>query len=98
MEDRKTTTVNKIPILGDIPVLRLAFSRTQIDKTKTELLIFLTPHVAKEPEHLKGMSRDELNGTKLTPGAVEPGVFQEHMRGMQRGTTQPSTRDIRPPR
>jgi type II secretion system protein D len=95
MEDRKTETINKIPILGDIPVLRLAFSRTEITKTKTELLIFLTPHVAQQPETLKPMSQDELKGTKLTPRAVEPGVFDEHLRGMQRGNVpeaKPATR------
>ena len=33
-----------------------------------------------------------MKGTKLTPNAVEPGTFEEHMRGMQRGgaTTQPT--------
>jgi hypothetical protein len=57
-------------------------------------LIFLTPHVAAEPELLKNMSQDEMNGTKLTPNAVEPGAFQDHLRGMQRGaTTKPSAPD-----
>ena len=32
----------------------------ETDKTKTELLIFLTPHVAAEPELLKPMSQDEM--------------------------------------
>src|SRR5207248_1462879 len=92
MEDKKTQTVSKIPILGDIPGLGLLFQRNQYGKTKTELLIFLTPHVASKPEQLKGMSKDETNGTKLTPNAVAPGAFQEQMRGMQRGgTTEPST-------
>jgi hypothetical protein len=37
------------------------------------------------------MSQDEMDGTKLVPNAVEPGAFQEHMRGMIRGaTTAPS--------
>jgi hypothetical protein len=27
-----------------------------------------------------------LKGTKLTPNAVEPGAFQEHMEGLQRGS------------
>ena len=93
MQDQKTLTVNKIPILGDIPLIGFAFSRTQVSKTKTELLIFLTPHVAAYPEALEGMSQQETKGTRLTPNAVSPGVFQEHMRGMDRGQaphTQPS--------
>ena len=87
MQDQKTSTLQKVPILGDIPVIGTAFQRNQVTKTKTELLIFMTPHVALKPEALKPMSQDELKGTKLTPGAVEPGIFDDHIRGMQRGAT-----------
>ncbi|MDB5292206.1 MAG: putative type secretion system protein, partial [Phycisphaerales bacterium] len=59
------------------------------------LLIFLTPHVAQQPETLKGMARDEMDGTRLTPNAVEPGTFEEHMRGMNRGDV-PETRPAAP--
>jgi len=91
MQDQKTVTINKVPLLGDIPLLGYLFSRTQFDKSKTELLLFLTPHVASEPGMLKAMSDDEIKGTKLTPQAVSPGTFDEHMRGLQRGAvTQPS--------
>ncbi|HEX4795115.1 MAG TPA: secretin N-terminal domain-containing protein, partial [Humisphaera sp.] len=85
MEDRKTETISKIPLLGDIPGVGFLFRRTQTSKTKTELLIFLTPHVAQQPEILQKMSDDELRGTKLTPNAVEPGSFQNQMNGMHRG-------------
>ncbi|HET6251794.1 MAG TPA: secretin N-terminal domain-containing protein [Tepidisphaeraceae bacterium] len=87
MQDQKTSTVSKVPLLGDIPLLGELFRRTQVDKTKTELLIFLTPHVAQEPDSLGGMSGDELKGTHLTPGAVSPGMFDEHLRGMDRGAS-----------
>ena len=47
MQDQKTSSVNKIPLLGDIPLIgKLLFSYNTTSKTKTELLIFLTPHVA----------------------------------------------------
>jgi general secretion pathway protein D len=95
MEDRKTTAITKVPLLGDIPLIGAAFSRTQATKTKTELLIFLTPHVAARPESLQPMSEDEERGTKLTPKAVAPGVFEEHMEGMQRGRS-PETRPTGP--
>jgi general secretion pathway protein D len=93
MQDQKTQQVNKVPILGDIPLIgKILFSYNSTAKTKTELLIFLTPHVAAEPDALKPMSEDEIKGLKLTPGAVQPGLFQEHMKGLQRGsaTSQPS--------
>jgi len=92
MEDRTTQTLSKVPLLGDIPGLGLLFQHNVTSKSKTELLIFLTPHVASRPDMLSPMSQDELKGTKLTPNAVAPGVFDEHMRGMKRGeaTTRPS--------
>jgi general secretion pathway protein D len=94
MEDKKTQTVDKVPFLGDIPLVGNAFKRNRLVKTKTELLIFLTPHVAARPEQLKQMGEDEIDGTKLTPSSVYPGAFQEHMRGMQRGaTSQPAVKN-----
>jgi general secretion pathway protein D len=95
MEDRKTLAIDKVPLLGDIPLLGQLFSRTQATKTKTELLIFLTPHVAARPESLQPMSDDEAAGTKLTPKAVAPGTYQEHMEGMRRGQS-PETRPTGP--
>jgi general secretion pathway protein D len=94
MQDQKTEAVSKIPILGDIPFIgKLLFSYNTTEKTKTELLIFLTPHVAADPTILKPMANDEMHGLRLTPNAVEPGVFQEHLHGLERGrnSTNPST-------
>ncbi len=44
-KDEKKETVNKLPILGSIPILGLVFSQTQQETEKTELVIFLTPHI-----------------------------------------------------
>jgi general secretion pathway protein D len=91
MQDQKTEQINKIPILGDIPLLGAIFSYRSRDKKKTELLIFLTPHAVMEPGSLQGQSEDEVGELKLTPGAVQPGTIQQQMRGMARGsTTEPS--------
>src|SRR5205823_9191467 len=67
MQDRKESTINKVPIIGDVPFIGEAFRHTNDKTTKTELLIFLTPHVALQPDLLKGMSDSELRGTKLVP-------------------------------
>jgi general secretion pathway protein D len=92
MQDQKNSTIDKVPVLGDLPWVGQAFQHRNEVKTKTELLIFLTPHVARQPDLLKGMSDDELRNTKLVPGAVYPGAFDEHRRGLERGvapTTMP---------
>ena len=95
MEDRKTENIKRVPVLGHIPLLGWFFRRTVTETTKTELLIFLTPHVAKEANALEAMSKDELDGTKVVPGAVRPGAFDEHMKGMQRGANQLDGKDDR---
>jgi general secretion pathway protein D len=84
MEDRLTQTVQKVPLLGDIPVIRHLFRRTISNKSKTELLIFLTPHVAQAPEVLRDISDGERDNARVVPQAVEPGAFQDHMRSMER--------------
>jgi type IV pilus assembly protein PilQ len=40
-----TEDVNKVPLLGDIPVLGYLFKNTTRQSSKTELLVFLTPKI-----------------------------------------------------
>ena len=44
-EDQKT--YSQVPLLGDIPVLGAFFKRNQRSKTRTELLVFITPQIVK---------------------------------------------------
>ena len=59
METDKSQTDTKIPLLGDIPVLGNLFKRKQRSDTKTELLIFLTPHIVQNPTELAALSARE---------------------------------------
>jgi general secretion pathway protein D len=59
MRTDKASTVRKIPILGDIPFLGLAFKRTIKSEVKTELMIFLTPHIVRAPTQLAAMTEYE---------------------------------------
>ena len=46
ISDNKVVAKNKVPLLGDIPWLgNLLFSSTHTTVTRTELLIFMTPHI-----------------------------------------------------
>jgi type IV pilus assembly protein PilQ len=47
-EETITNTVEKVPVLGDIPFLGYLFKTTGRTSDKQELLIFLTPRVVKE--------------------------------------------------
>lgn len=45
IQDSETVNYNKIPILGDIPLLGQLFRNRSHDTSKSELIIFITPHV-----------------------------------------------------
>jgi general secretion pathway protein D len=59
MEDRLTETEKKVPLLGDIPILGMLFKRVEEVKSKTELLIFLTPTVASSDKELLAISEQK---------------------------------------
>ncbi|MDP1924216.1 MAG: type IV pilus secretin PilQ [Thiobacillus sp.] len=44
----ETSTVSKVPLLGDIPGLGWLFKTTTKENSKTELIIFLTPRILDE--------------------------------------------------
>ncbi|MBU2540445.1 MAG: hypothetical protein KJ593_00935 [Candidatus Omnitrophica bacterium] len=45
IKDEIIQTINKIPVLGDIPILGHLFKNTSDEVRKKELVIFLTPHI-----------------------------------------------------
>lgn len=55
--------VEKIPVLGDIPVLGGLFSSTTQRKVRRELMIFITPHVVYNQSELEELT--ELEKAKL---------------------------------
>jgi general secretion pathway protein D len=66
MANADADTVSKIPILGDIPLLGSLFRHKTTANSKTELIIFLTPHVIQSPSQLAMMSESE-KAHMLTP-------------------------------
>ena len=61
MRNDSGEVTTKIPILGDIPLLGNLFKHKVTSDAKTELLIFLTPHVIAAPSQLAMMSATEKN-------------------------------------
>jgi len=47
-EQTTRTTVDKVPFLGDVPLVGILFRRTIKQDDKTELLIFVTPKIVKD--------------------------------------------------
>lgn len=59
IQDSKAKNETKIPLLGDIPLLGNLFKRRQNSDAKTELIIFLTPHIVQNPTELAALSDRE---------------------------------------
>lgn len=83
IEDQIKDTVKKVPLLGDVPIAGALFKRTIRSKTKTELLIFLTPFVAKEPKLLTPISEAERARSNLGKDKETSDIFQRHMDAME---------------
>ena len=65
MQKQTSSTVNKVPLLGDIPFLGNAFKRTTKTDSKTELLIFLTPYIVEGTDKLDELTVDQVNRTDI---------------------------------
>lgn len=83
IKDQTTETISKVPLLGDIPVLGNLFKRTIIGNDKTELLIFLTPHVAQTAQALTPISERERARTNLLDDESVSDIFKKHMEAME---------------
>ncbi len=71
MQTTKGETVTKIPLLGDVPLLGNLFRRTQKSEAKTELIIFLTPHIVAEPRELAALSARQRERSDAAKGLTE---------------------------
>jgi general secretion pathway protein D len=59
MQEREEEGITKTPILGDIPVLGWLFKHKNVTKNKTNLLVFLSPHVVKESPELAEITKEK---------------------------------------
>ena len=65
MQKTDSTQVNKVPLLGDIPVVGNLFKRTTKTFEKNELVIFMTPYIVEGTDHLEETSIEDVNRTDI---------------------------------
>ncbi len=53
MRDAIQNKEDKVPVLGDIPILGALFRKTSKQKRKTNLLLILTPYIIRDPGDLR---------------------------------------------
>jgi len=79
MKKEDSSTLQKIPLLGDIPVLGAAFRRTVKSETRSELLIFLTPYIVENSATLTRLTVNEANRAELSRNCFSPGDIRNNL-------------------
>jgi pilus assembly protein CpaC len=82
LRDDIRSIVTKFPVLGDIPVLGVLFRSTSFQKSETELVIIVTPHLVKPVDMAKQ--------TLPTDAYVEPNDFEWYLLGSLEGRGEPT--------
>jgi general secretion pathway protein D len=59
MQETEQNGVEKVPILGDLPILGWAFKYKTVSKSKKNLLVFLTPYIVKESSELSDITLEK---------------------------------------
>lgn len=62
--DTMTKGTDKVPLLGDIPVVKHLFSKESERHQKRELVIFVTPHILKQGQSLSNLSKEKTVSIK----------------------------------
>ncbi len=80
IEDAETRNRDRVPVLGEIPVVGSLFGSTNITNRRTELIVFITPRVIRNAQDAGDVS-DELRARlrslrPLSPQAALPPVPQ----------------------
>lgn len=65
IRNNKTISVTKVPLLGDIPLLGWFFKHQSVSYTKTNLLVFITPHIVTKEEKLEKITRQKRRGQMI---------------------------------
>ena len=64
IQNSKVETVTKVPILGDIPLLGWFFKNKTSGYSKTNLLVFITPHIVTKEEKLEEISKQKAESQR----------------------------------
>ena len=73
LSDEERRTIEKIPLLGDIPVLGNLFKSKARTRSKTNLMIFIRPTILRTPEDGRKLAERRYGYLRLQDGLQKPG-------------------------
>ena len=106
IRNTKAKSVEKVPVLGDIPILGTLFRREEQTDEDTELILLITPYIVNKGEELEEVTRKRvLDGSQydlwdteqILPRAVQPeqlppGTIEEDLELFEENPIQPKSR------
>jgi len=87
-QNNETSSVNKLPGLGDIPLLGRLFSNDNHDKSKTELVLLITPHIVRNVTQPDAIYSEFPSGTESDIGS-SPSVMSSPIASAEAGPARP---------
>jgi len=76
IQDMDRTSAQKVPLLGDIPLLGRLFSSHGSDKNKTEIMLLITPHIVRNLERPAVGITEFMSGTSASGSVSSSGFAQ----------------------
>jgi len=61
ISDERDETENKVPLLGDIPILGYLFKSTTNDSSKNNLMVFIHPVILKDKSHVEDVTKQRYD-------------------------------------
>ncbi len=74
LDDAERRTIEKIPLLGDIPVLGNLFRSKARSRTKTNLMVFIRPTILRTPADSRRVTEQRYGYLRSVQGYAQPGV------------------------
>ena len=78
IQEKENTGVAKVPVLGDIPILRTAFRHKTNAISRTELVIFIRPRVIRDLNEARRVTQEfrkelSVRAPRVRKGEPVPG-------------------------
>ena len=74
LSDQEQRTIEKTPVLGDLPVLGNLFRAKSRSRTKTNLMIFIRPTILRTAEDSRKLTEQRYGYLRSLEGEASPGV------------------------
>jgi pilus assembly protein CpaC len=94
LSERVKSLIDKVPLLGDIPVLGALFRSTQYRREETELLVVVTPRLVEAVSAVPELPGERL---KSNPSDLELFLLGTGLKEVRRSAAKPAKSDATPP-